>query len=186
MGGFLEQCVNRYLELANISKDALKPPKTPSLDDQNFTSEDWTEKGTLAPIAASVLMKVVCIARCCRFDLLCPVCVLAREVTKWNKACDKQIHKLMCYINTTKDWNLESFIGDPVEDLKIVMYCDADFAGDRKDSKSTSGGVIALVGPNPFAVVSALSKKQSVVSHSSTEAEVVSLDVVLRMRAYQH
>ena len=86
----------------------------------------------------------------------------------------------MCYINTTKDWNLESFIGDPVADLDIVMYCDADFAGDRKDSKSTSGGVIALVGPNSFAVVSALSKKQSVVSHSSTEAELVSLDVVLR------
>ena len=71
-------------------------------------------------------------------------------------------------------------MGDSIDDLKIVMYCDADFAGDRKDSKSTSGGLVALVGPNSFAVVSALSKKQAVVSHSSTEAEVVSLDVVLR------
>ena len=44
MKGFLEQCVSRYLELANISKDTLKPSKTPSLDDQNFSTEDWTEK----------------------------------------------------------------------------------------------------------------------------------------------
>ena len=60
------------------------------------------------------------------------------------------------------------------------MYCDANFGGDYNDSKSTSGAVMALVGPNSVATISAMCKKQSVVSHSSTEAEIVSLDVALR------
>ena len=61
----------------------------------------------------------------------------------------------------------------------MVLYCDADFAGDMKDSKSTSGAVVALVGPNSYVPVSAWCKKQSVVAHSSTEAEIVSLDASL-------
>ena len=93
MGGVLEQCVQRYLELANVSIDTLKPSTTPRLDDQNFTEEDWTDtKGTLAPIAASVLMNMLYLARCCRFDLLFPVCALAREVTKWTNACGNHLH----------------------------------------------------------------------------------------------
>ena len=125
-------------------------------------------------------MKIWYMARCCRFDLLFRVCSLAREVTKWTKVCDRQLHRLVCYMNTTREWNLEAFIGDAIEALSIVMYCDADFGGDHKDSKSTSGALTALVGPNSFVPISALCKKQSVVSPSSTEAEGVSLDTALR------
>ena len=60
-------------------------------------------------------MKILYTARCERFDLLYPVCVLAREVTRWTRACDKQLHRLVCYLLYSLDWNLESFIGDPVE-----------------------------------------------------------------------
>ena len=125
-------------------------------------------------------MQILYMARSCRFDLLFPVCALAREVTKWTIGCDRQLHRLICYLNTTKDWNLESFIGDPIEALSLVMYCASDFGGDHKDSKSTSGAVLALVGPNSFAPISAMcNKTQSVVSHSSTEAEIVALDAGL-------
>ena len=61
----------------------------------------------------------------------------------------------------------------------MVLYCDADFAGDTKDSKSTSGAIVALIGPNSYVPVSAWCKKQGAVSHSSTEAEIVSLDTAL-------
>ena len=134
----------------------------------------------MAQVAAIVLMKILYMARCCRFDLLFLVCALAREITKWTIGCDRQLHRLVCYLNTTKDWNLESFIGDPVESLNIVMYCDANFGGDYNGSKSTSGAVVALVGPNSFAPVSAMCKMQNVVSPSSTEAEIVALDAGLR------
>ena len=77
--------------------------------------EIFTEKGELAPVAASVLMKILYTARCERFDLLYPVCVLAREVTRWTRACDKQLHRIVCYLLQTLDCNLETFVGDPVE-----------------------------------------------------------------------
>ena len=75
MRGSLEQCIDKYCELADVKRDSLRPVKTPSLDEHNFTDEDLQEKGLLAPVAASVLMKVLYTARCERFDLLFPVCV---------------------------------------------------------------------------------------------------------------
>ena len=38
MHGFLEQCVDRYLELADVSIDILKTVVTPGVDDHQFTS----------------------------------------------------------------------------------------------------------------------------------------------------
>ncbi|XP_019059139.1 PREDICTED: uncharacterized protein LOC109117059 isoform X2 [Tarenaya hassleriana] len=50
---------------------------------------------------------------------------------------------------------------------KIIAYCDADWAGDRSDRKSTTG-YCTFVGGN---LVTWKSKKQNVVSRSSAEAE---------------
>ena len=61
-----------------------------------------------------------------------------------------------------------------------MLFCDAGFAGDLKDSKSTSGGLLCIVGPNTFAPITWMCKKQIAVSHSSTEAEIVALDAALR------
>jgi hypothetical protein len=53
----------------------------------------------------------------------------------------------------------------------LVGYCDADWAGDRNDRKSTSGHCFLLNG----AAVSWSSKKQSCVALSTAEAEYVAL-----------
>lgn len=53
----------------------------------------------------------------------------------------------------------------------LHAYCDADWAGDPNDKKSTTGFVILLNG----APISWCSKKQNVVSRSSTEAEYRSI-----------
>ena len=74
-------------------------------------------------------------------------------------------------------------MGDYAWDLSVLCYSDADFAGDIKDSKSTSGCYLALVGPRTFIPIAAMSKKQSVVSHSSTESEIVSLEQGMRSEA---
>ena len=66
-------------------------------------------------------------------------------------------------------------VGDPPEDLCLRLYVDADFAGDRQDAKSTSGGFLVLCGPNTFFPLSWICKKQTAVSRSTTEAEVISL-----------
>ncbi len=73
------------------------------------------------------------------------------------------------------------WIGDPAEKLNIGLYSDADFAGDVKASKSTSGVSLKIEGENSCFPISGMSKKQTAVSHSSAEAEVISLDACLRL-----
>ena len=49
------------------------------------------------------------------------------------------------------------------------------------DSKSTSGGTLCIFGTHTFVPISWLCKKQTSVSHRSTESEIISLDAGLRI-----
>ena len=60
-------------------------------------------------------------------------------------------------------------------------FQDSDFAGDLEDSKSTSGGTLCVFGSHTFVPISWMCKKQTSVSHSSTESEIISLDTGLRL-----
>ena len=57
----------------------------------------------------------------------------------------------------------------------------SDFAGDLEDSKSTSGGTLCIFCSHTFVPISWMCKKQTAVSHNSTESEIVSLDTGLRL-----
>ena len=111
-----------------------------------------------------------------RYDLIRPVQALASRITKWNRLCDKKLHRIVSYINSTLDLHLYGWVCDKPSDIEIVAYCDADLAGDRTDSKSTSGVLICLVGPRTYVPITAVSKKQTSVSKSTPEAEIVALD----------
>ena len=60
-----------------------------------------------------------------------------------------------------------------------TLFQDSDLAGDFEDSKSTSRGVPCIFGNHTFVPISCMCKKH--VSHSSTEAEIISLDAGLGM-----
>ena len=180
MLAFTDQCVNRYLEVANIPITGLRKAPTPGIDDANFKQEDFQTAGTLATSAASVLMKILYLARWCRPDILHSVCMLAREVTKWNKVCDRRLHRLVSYLHQHRGYSLEGFIGDDPRHLQLVQYTDASFSDCSQTSRSTTGGYLALVGPRSFFPVNCLCKKQTCVSHSSTESEIVALDTCIR------
>ena len=61
------------------------------------------------------------------------------------------------------------------------MFQDSDFAGDLEDSKSTSGGLLCIFRSHTSVPISWMCKKQTSVSHSSTESEITSLDARLRL-----
>ena len=52
---------------------------------------------------------------------------------------------------------------------------------DLEDSKSTSGGALCVFGCHTFVPISWMCKKQTSISHSSTQSEIISLDAGLRL-----
>ena len=87
----------------------------------------------------------------------------------------------MCYVDCTLHHRQTSEISDKAADLELHLFCDADFAGDHENRKSTSGVFLRLSGPAGSRVgLTGVSKKQSCVSHSTPEAELVALDFALR------
>ena len=68
-------------------------------------------------------------------------------------------------------------MGNTAKQCRLGLFQDSDFAGDLEDSKSASGGILCIFGR---VTKSWMCKKQTSVSHSSTEAGVISLDAGLR------
>ena len=86
----------------------------------------------------------------------------------------------MSYLLASRNVSLEACCGDPANQLSLMVYAGADFAGDTVSSKITSGAYLALVGRHTFIPLGSFSTEQSVVSHSSTESEIVSLEHAVR------
>ena len=72
-------------------------------------------------------------------------------------------------------------MGNTAKQCRLGLFQDSDFAGDLEDSKSTSGGTLCVFGSHTFVPTSWMCKKQTAVSHSSTESEIISLDTGLRL-----
>ena len=111
---------------------------------------------------------------------------LARAVTKWTKACDKRLARLISYIHHTSEHRQYCYVGHTAQQCRPGLFQDSDFAGDLEDSKSTSGGILCIFGSHTFVPMSWMCKKQTSVSHSSTEAEIISLEAGLRMDGWTY
>ena len=72
-------------------------------------------------------------------------------------------------------------MGNTAKQCRLGLFQDSDFEGDLEDSKSTSGGTLCVFGSHTFVPRSWMCKKQTAVSHSSTESEIISLDTGLRL-----
>ena len=83
MFGFFKQCVDLYLELTQQTESSLKHVSTPSIDDHQLKPEDFEQEGILAKEAIRVIMKSLYGARLVGFELLWPICSMAREVSRW-------------------------------------------------------------------------------------------------------
>ena len=72
-------------------------------------------------------------------------------------------------------------MGDSAKQCRLGLFQDSDFAGDLEDSKSTSGRTLCIFGSHTVVPISWMCKKQTAVSHSSTESAIISLDTGLRL-----
>ena len=64
---------------------------------------------------------------------------LARAVTKWTKACDKRLARLIYYIHHTCEYRQCCYVGNTAQQCRSGLFQESDFAGDLVDSKSISG-----------------------------------------------
>ncbi len=74
-------------------------------------------------------MKIMYLARFSRFDLLRAVCKLAKMITKWTRACDLKLLRLVKYILHSRTHRQIGLVGDMLPDLRIGFYTDSEFAG---------------------------------------------------------
>ena len=72
-------------------------------------------------------------------------------------------------------------MGNTAKQCRLGLFQDSDFAGGLEDSKSTSGGTLCVFGSHTYVPTSWMCKKQTAVSHSSTESEINLLDTGLRL-----
>ena len=181
MADFLDSCVESYCELAKTSRATLKNVSTPFHEMRTALPRESEKEptGKLQPIASRVLMKILFAARMARYDLLRATQSLASRVTKWSKDCDEGLHRLVAYINSTLNHRMSCFIRDSLLDCRLWVFRDADYAGEF-DSRSTTGCVAVIVGPNTYYPINAFSKKQTSTAMSSTEAEVVAANHSVR------
>ena len=173
MAAYARQAVDMYVSSTGVTK--LRPAPTPFCPDGSLTAAGDEEEGEVSQHACAILMKMLWLGRLARPDIIRAIAGLASKVQKWTRNCDKQLYRLACYLNSTADYTLNAFIGDRPENLRLRLYCDADFAGDNEDARSTSGGYLVVIGPNSFFPLSWVSKKQTATSRSTTESEIVSL-----------
>ena len=101
MGGHAKKCVERYCELANKATQQLYKVSTPYLDSHQFKEEEMRSVGELSQVCSQIVLKCLYLARIGQLDILWSVNKFARSITKWIKACDKRLNRLISYIHHT-------------------------------------------------------------------------------------
>ena len=104
MEGHAKKCVERHCELANKTTQQLYKVSTPCIGDHHVKEEEMKSVGELSHVCSPFFLKCFFLARLGRPDILWSVNKLARSITKWTKACDKRLNRLISYILHTCEY----------------------------------------------------------------------------------
>jgi hypothetical protein len=118
---------------------------------------------------ASKLMKLMWIARLCRNDILFAVSYMSTKVQNPTVRDMEKLDHILKYLNGTKDLRMKY----KPESLQLFSYIDASYAL-HNDAKGQTGIIITLGKNGP--PVFCKSRKQKLVSRSSTESELIALN----------
>ena len=176
--GHAKKCVERYCELANKTTLQLYKVSAPCIDDHHF-KEETKSVGELSSTCSQIVLKCLYLARIGRPDILWSVNKLARSITKWTKACDKRLNRLISYIHHTCDYKQYCHVGSTAKQnrsgqtpiLQEILRTQNPLLVER----------CACFGIHAFVPISWMCKKQTSVSHSLTDSEIISLDAGLRL-----
>ena len=126
-----------------------------------FKEEELKSVGKVSKVCSQFVLKCLYVARIGKPDILWSVNKFARSITKWTKACDKRLSRLISYIHHTCDYKQYCRVGNTAKQCRLGLFQDSDLAGDLEDSKSTSGGTLCIFGCHTFVPISWMCKKQT-------------------------
>lgn len=138
--------------------------KNPMVPGQKLSKEGYGP-----PVDATMFKQMVGSLRyltATRPDLIYSVNLVSRYMEKPTEQHLLAVKRILRYVRGTTGYGIQYKCEG---DVKLVGYADSDYAGDVDDRKSTSGYVFMFGG----AAVSWASKKQPIVTLSTTEAEFV-------------
>jgi hypothetical protein len=147
---------------------------TPNIDDH--------KPGRFAASCRKHVCGTLYLARGSRDDLKFAVGWLGRYLDSWTRLQDRVLCKLMAFIHFSVDYALV-IVADPAEidDFWCATSADSDHAGCPITRRSTSAGVLEVIGPrNTHATLDTMSHVQRSAAPSSGHAEVCALDTTLR------
>ena len=174
-GRLCKKRVERCCELANKTTQQLYKISTPCIDDHHFKEEEMKSVGELSQVCSQIDLKCWYLARIGRHDILWSVntCAIDHKMDQslWQTIISFDIlHSSYMWIQTVLS------CGKHFKQCRLGLFQDSDFAGDLEDSKSTSAGTLCISGSHTFVPTIWMCKKQTSVSHSSTESEIIGRD----------
>ena len=161
MEGHAKKSVERSCELANKTTQQLYKVSTPCINDHHFKEEEMKSVGELSQVCSQIVLKCLYLARSGRPDILWSVNKLARSNTKWTKACDKRLNRLISFIHHTCEYKQYCYVGNTAKQCRLGLFQDPDFAGDLEDSKSTPQGTLCILGSHTFIPIGWMCKKKT-------------------------
>ena len=167
MRPYAAQTVEFYCELCGIESKTLKRVTSPALPESIILEEEASEQGALSGNASQVLMRLLWLARLSRPDRAFIVGRLASNVTRWSQWDDRQLLRVISYLNSSREYVTVGTVTHGVEP-QILVYTDADFASCPWTSKSTSGIFIAIATGESLFPIYWQSKKQSSTARSTS------------------
>ena len=129
-----KKCVEKDCELANKETEQLYTVSSPCLNDHQFKEEELESVEELSAVCPQVVLKCLYLARVRRPDISWTVSKLARSVTKWTRACDRRLARLISYIHHMSDYQQYCHVGNTAQHCRLDLFQDSDFAGDLEDS----------------------------------------------------
>jgi hypothetical protein len=182
MIGYIESVVTEFKSLMKI-RGELRFEVVPEFE-ENYRGLDRYEEepGFLEESCRRFVGKILYLARAVRFDVLHAICLLARVVSKWTKASDMRMLRLVSYLYHSRhvalEWTFSNKV--PQQGLSLYAQTDSDHAGEETTMRSTGGELLWLQGRErpggpvvTKALVEAVCRRQDKVSSNTAEAEVV-------------
>lgn len=172
--GITELDQTSYLEsiLKKFNMENCKDMSSPmdvNLNTKILVNETVNKDKNVEKLCRQITGSLMYAASGTRPDLCFPISLLSRYQSTANNELLSALKRVLRYTKHTLNYKLVF----KCKDISLQGFCDADWAGDVLDRKSTSGYMFKL----SDCLVLWCSKKQASVSLSSTESEYVSLSM---------